>query len=61
MPTSISGPIGASRWGCEAFQLTLEGLDEPVRELAKTLQERGVALAGLRAAERGESLTPIVP
>ena len=38
------------------FQLTPEGIDEPVRELAKALQERGVAGARFRAVEVGESV-----
>jgi L-ascorbate metabolism protein UlaG (beta-lactamase superfamily) len=37
------------------FQLTPEGIDEPVRELAKALQERGVAAERFRAVEAGES------
>jgi L-ascorbate metabolism protein UlaG (beta-lactamase superfamily) len=39
------------------FQLTPEGIDEPVRELAKALRERGVAADQFRAVEVGESLT----
>ena len=38
------------------FQLTAEGIDEPVRELAKALQERGVAAERFRAVEVGESV-----
>jgi L-ascorbate metabolism protein UlaG (beta-lactamase superfamily) len=45
------------------FQLTPEGIDEPVRELAKALQERGVAAERFRAVEVGESvrLTALPP
>jgi L-ascorbate metabolism protein UlaG (beta-lactamase superfamily) len=38
------------------FQLTPEGIDEPVRELAKALQERGVAAERFRVVEVGESV-----
>jgi L-ascorbate metabolism protein UlaG (beta-lactamase superfamily) len=38
------------------FQLTPEGIDEPARELAKALQERGVAADRFRALEAGESV-----
>jgi L-ascorbate metabolism protein UlaG (beta-lactamase superfamily) len=38
------------------FQLTPEGIEEPVRELAKALGERGVAAERFRAVEVGESL-----
>jgi L-ascorbate metabolism protein UlaG (beta-lactamase superfamily) len=38
------------------FQLTPEGIEEPVRELAKALEERGVAADRFRAGEVGESL-----
>jgi L-ascorbate metabolism protein UlaG (beta-lactamase superfamily) len=38
------------------FQLTPEGIDEPVRELAKALVERGVAAERFRAVEVGESV-----
>jgi L-ascorbate metabolism protein UlaG (beta-lactamase superfamily) len=38
------------------FQLTPEGIEEPVRELAKALGERGVAPERFRAVEVGESL-----
>ena len=38
------------------FQLTPEGIDEPVRELTKALQERGVAAERFRALEVGESV-----
>ena len=38
------------------FQLTPEGIDEPVRELAKALRERGVAAERFRPVEVGESL-----
>jgi L-ascorbate metabolism protein UlaG (beta-lactamase superfamily) len=37
------------------FQLTPEGIDEPVRELAEALRERGVPAEQFRAAEVGES------
>ncbi len=37
------------------FQLTPEGIDEPVRELANALRERGVAADRFRALEVGES------
>jgi L-ascorbate metabolism protein UlaG (beta-lactamase superfamily) len=39
------------------FQLTPEGIDEPVRELAKALRERGVPEKQFRAMNVGESLT----
>jgi L-ascorbate metabolism protein UlaG (beta-lactamase superfamily) len=38
------------------FQLTPEGIDEPVRELAKALRERGVAAERFRVVKVGESL-----
>jgi L-ascorbate metabolism protein UlaG (beta-lactamase superfamily) len=38
------------------FQLTPEGIDEPVRELAKALQERGVAPEQFRPAAVGASV-----
>jgi L-ascorbate metabolism protein UlaG (beta-lactamase superfamily) len=38
------------------FQLTPEGIEEPARELAKALQERGVPAERFRAVEVGESL-----
>ena len=38
------------------FQLTPEGIDEPVRELGKALQQRGVPAAQFRPAEVGESV-----
>jgi L-ascorbate metabolism protein UlaG (beta-lactamase superfamily) len=38
------------------FQLTPEGIDEPVRELAKALQERGMAAERFRVVEVGESV-----
>jgi L-ascorbate metabolism protein UlaG (beta-lactamase superfamily) len=38
------------------FQLTPEGIEEPVRELAKALRERGVAPERFGAVEVGESL-----
>ena len=38
------------------FQLTPEGIEEPVRELARALQERGVAVDRFRVVEVGESL-----
>ena len=39
------------------FQLTPEGIDEPVRELGKALQERGVPAERFRAVEAGGSVT----
>ncbi len=39
------------------FQLTPEGIDEPVRELAKALRERGVPAERFRTAELGESVS----
>ena len=39
------------------FQLTPEGIDEPVRELAKALRERGVAAERFRVLEVGESVS----
>jgi L-ascorbate metabolism protein UlaG (beta-lactamase superfamily) len=39
------------------FQLTPEGIDEPVRELAKALRERGVPAERFRAVEVGESVS----
>jgi L-ascorbate metabolism protein UlaG (beta-lactamase superfamily) len=38
------------------FQLTPEGIDEPVRELANALRERGVPPERFRAVEVGESV-----
>ncbi len=38
------------------FQLTPEGIEEPVRELAKALRERGVAEEQFRVVDLGESL-----
>jgi len=38
------------------FQLTPEGIDEPVRELAKALGERGVPAEQFRTVEVGESV-----
>ncbi|HEY0350604.1 MAG TPA: MBL fold metallo-hydrolase, partial [Gemmatimonadales bacterium] len=38
------------------FQLTPEGIDEPVRELAKALRERGVPAERFRAMDVGESV-----
>ena len=38
------------------FQLTPEGIDEPVRELAKALRERGVPAEQFRTADVGESV-----
>ena len=38
------------------FQLTTEGIDEPVRELAKALGERGVPAEQFRTVEVGESV-----
>jgi L-ascorbate metabolism protein UlaG (beta-lactamase superfamily) len=38
------------------FQLTSEGIEEPVRELAKALRERGVAAERFRAVEVGDSV-----
>jgi N-acyl-phosphatidylethanolamine-hydrolysing phospholipase D len=38
------------------FQLTPEGIDEPVRELAKALRERGVPAERFRTPEVGESV-----
>ena len=38
------------------FQLTPEGIDEPVRELTKALQERSVSAERFRTVEVGESL-----
>jgi L-ascorbate metabolism protein UlaG (beta-lactamase superfamily) len=39
------------------FQLTPEGIDEPVRELAKALRERGVPAERFRVVEVGESVS----
>jgi len=39
------------------FQLTPEGIDEPVRELAKALRERGVPAERFRTAAVGESVS----
>jgi L-ascorbate metabolism protein UlaG (beta-lactamase superfamily) len=39
------------------FQLTPEGIEDPVRELAKALQERGVPAQQFRKAEVGESVS----
>ncbi len=38
------------------FQLTPEGIDDPLRELTKALQERGVAAERFRGLEVGESV-----
>jgi len=38
------------------FQLTPEGVDEPIRELRKALRERGVPAEQFRAVEVGESV-----
>ena len=38
------------------FQLTPEGVDEPVRELTKALQERGMPAEQFRPAEVGDSV-----
>lgn len=38
------------------FQLTPEGIDEPVRELVRALRERGVLAEWFRAVEVGESV-----
>jgi L-ascorbate metabolism protein UlaG (beta-lactamase superfamily) len=38
------------------FQLTPEGIDEPVRELSKALRERGVPAECFRTMDAGESL-----
>ena len=37
------------------FQLTPEGIDEPVRELAQALRERGVPAERFRTTEVGEA------
>ena len=39
------------------FQLTPEGIDEPVRELAKALRERGLPAEQFRTAAVGESVS----
>ena len=39
------------------FQLTPEGIDEPVRELAKALRDRGVPATQFRPADVGESVS----
>jgi len=39
------------------FQLTPEGIDEPVRELAQALRERGVPAERFRTVEVGESVS----
>jgi L-ascorbate metabolism protein UlaG (beta-lactamase superfamily) len=39
------------------FQLTPEGIDEPVRELANALRERGVPTERFRTVEVGESVS----
>jgi L-ascorbate metabolism protein UlaG (beta-lactamase superfamily) len=39
------------------FQLTPEGIDEPVRELSKALRERGVPAERFRTVEVGESVS----
>jgi L-ascorbate metabolism protein UlaG (beta-lactamase superfamily) len=44
----------AMHWG--TFQLTPEGVDEPVRELTKALRERGVSAEQFRPAQVGESV-----
>jgi hypothetical protein len=38
------------------FQLTLEGIDEPVIELAESVRGRGMSQETLRAPEFGESI-----
>ena len=38
------------------FQLTPEGIDEPVRELAKAVRERGVPVEQFRTVDVGESV-----
>jgi hypothetical protein len=38
------------------FQLIPEGIDEPVRELAKALHERGVATERFRTAQVAKSV-----
>ena len=38
------------------FQLTPEGIDEPVHELARALRERGVPAAQFRTVDVGESV-----
>jgi L-ascorbate metabolism protein UlaG (beta-lactamase superfamily) len=38
------------------FQLTPEGIDDPVRELAKALRERGIAAEQFRTVEVGKSV-----
>src|SRR5438445_488131 len=38
------------------FQLTLEGIEDPVRELAQALRERGVPAERFRTVEVGESV-----
>jgi L-ascorbate metabolism protein UlaG (beta-lactamase superfamily) len=38
------------------FQLTPEGIDEPIRELASALGERGVPAERFRTPESGESV-----
>jgi len=42
---------------CGTFQLTPEGIDEPVRELATALRERGVPAERFRTVEVGESVS----
>jgi len=42
---------------CGTFQLTPEGIDEPVRELAQALRERGVPAERFRTVEVGESVS----
>src|SRR5213595_2799863 len=39
------------------FQLTPEGIDEPVRELAKAVRERGVPVEQFRTVDVGESVS----
>jgi L-ascorbate metabolism protein UlaG (beta-lactamase superfamily) len=43
------------------FQLTPEGIDEPVRGLTKALGERGVPAEQFRAMEVGESFRLLLP
>ena len=48
------GPVDLALLG--TFPLTPEGIDEPVRELAKALRERGVPADRFRAVDVGESV-----
>src|SRR3989454_5361116 len=47
--------LGA-RQSIAIFQLTPEGIDEPVHELARALRERGVPAAQFRTVDVGESV-----